>query len=90
MTIGLAGAKAAADVAIKVYELAARQGWLDKLLNVFRRQHRVLVLGSTGTGKTNLLRSITEIAPEAIDHMNRTEFAQKHSIKIDNLPFIFD
>jgi energy-coupling factor transporter ATP-binding protein EcfA2 len=89
MTTGVVEGVAAANTAIKVFEKAHKQGWLDKLVNVFRKKHRVLVLGTTGTGKTNLLQSMQEIAPKAIDQMNRTEFAQKHSISILRQPFIF-
>jgi energy-coupling factor transporter ATP-binding protein EcfA2 len=78
-----------AQIAIKVLELAVKQGWLDKFLNAFRKKHTILVLGSTGTGKTNFLQSLIELTPKAIDQMNRTEFAQKHSIKIKKQPFVF-
>ncbi len=86
---GLVEGVAAANTAIKIFEKAHKQGWLEKLINVFRKKHKVLVLGSSGTGKTNLLQSMEEIAPKAIDQMNRTEFAQKHSISISKHPFIF-
>lgn len=80
---------AAANTAIKVFERAHKQGWLAKLVNVFRHKHRVLVLGTTGAGKTNFLKSLQEIVPSAIEQMNRTEFAKKHSLSILRQPFIF-
>jgi len=85
MNIGVTEAK----IAIKVLEIAIKQGWLDRLLNAFRKKHTILVLGSTGAGKTNFLQSLTELTPKAIDQMNRTEFAQKHSVKIKKQPFVF-
>ncbi len=85
MNIGATEAK----IAIKIFELAVKQGWLDKLLTAFRKKHTILILGSTGAGKTNFLQSLTELTPKAIEHMNRTEIAQKHSIKIKKQPFIF-
>jgi energy-coupling factor transporter ATP-binding protein EcfA2 len=78
-----------ASIAIKVIELAVKQGWLDKFLNVFRKQHKILVLGCTGVGKTNFLQSLTELTPKAIDYMNRTEIARKYSIRIKKPPFNF-
>jgi len=85
MGIGATEAKRA----IKILEIAIKQGWFDKLLNVFRKKCHLLVLGSTGVGKTNFLQSLTELIPNAIDQMNRTEFAQKHSVKIKKQPFVF-
>ena len=55
--------------------LAQKQGWLDKLKMALRKKHKILVLGSTGAGKTNFLASLTETMPKAIDLMSRTEIA---------------
>lgn len=78
-----------ATAAIKLIHLAHKQGWLDKLVTAFRKKHRIIVLGTTGVGKTNFLESLTEIVPKAIDVMNRTEFSKKNHIKILKHPFIF-
>lgn len=75
--------------AIDLLKTAYKQGWLDKLATSLRKKHKVLVLGPTGAGKTNILESLTELIPKAIDQMNRTEFVQKHSIKISKQPFVF-
>jgi energy-coupling factor transporter ATP-binding protein EcfA2 len=83
--IGLPEAKAT----LAMLQLAHKQGWLDKALYAFRKKHKVLVLGSTGVGKTNLLQSLTTLTPEVIHYMNRTEFAQKHQIRIAKEPFQF-
>ena len=48
---------------VEVIALANKQGWLDKLKMAFRKKHRILVLGSTGAGKTNFLKSLTETMP---------------------------
>ena len=84
-TVGMPEAKAA----LQLLQLAHKQGWLDKAIGAFKKKHKVLVLGSSGVGKTNLLKSLTTLTPEAIHFMNRTEFAQKHHIKIAKEPFIF-
>jgi energy-coupling factor transporter ATP-binding protein EcfA2 len=70
-------------------EEAEKGGWLGKLLARFKKPVRVIVLGSTGTGKTNLLESLTKTLPDAIDAMNRTEFAERHKIRIKGKPFVF-
>ena len=74
---------------VNLVKLAAKEGWLDKLRNLFKKKHRVLVLGSTGVGKTVFLKSLTEVLPEAISSLNRTEFAERHAIQIEKQPFIF-
>lgn len=83
--LGLAEAK----VAIEAFDLARKRGWFDKLIAACRKKHKILLLGSTGRGKTNLLKSLTEVVPQAIHHLNRTEFGQKHHIQISDQPFIF-
>ena len=32
------------EVASELIKLAKKQGWLDRLLNVFRKQHKILLL----------------------------------------------
>lgn len=73
----------------KLFEKAEKSGWLDNLVDVFRRKHKILVLGLTGTGKTNFLISLTETTPQAINLMSRTRFMQKHKIRIQKNPFVF-
>jgi hypothetical protein len=70
-------------------ELAKKEGWFGRIIHAFRKKHNILVLGTTGTGKTNLIRSLTEFMPEAIHLMNRTEVMQKHRVVINNQPFVF-
>lgn len=78
-----------ARAARKFLETAVKEGWIDRFLNALRRKHRVIVLGATGVGKTNLIHSLTEDAPKAIHYMNRTEARENHVIKISDQPFVF-
>lgn len=80
-----AGGKILFDVVVKAYE----RGWGDKLVDVFRRKNRVLVLGCTGAGKTQMLRSLSKIIPPAISFMNRTNYVEEHRLKISNHLFDF-
>src|SRR5215212_1337325 len=63
---------AAAKAAVAIVQIAQKQGWLDNLGNLFRRRHYILVLGSTGVGKSNFLASLKTLVPVAIDRMRRT------------------
>jgi ABC-type molybdenum transport system ATPase subunit/photorepair protein PhrA len=85
MTTGIAETAAA----IELINTARKQGWLDALLTAVRKKHKIILLGSTGTGKTNFLSSLTESVPKAVDIMNRTEIAKKHRLKIQKYPFVF-
>lgn len=85
----MSGGSLETKAAVELIKLAIKQGWFQKLIDAFKTKHKVLVLGSTGVGKTNLIESITDITPEAIHHMNRTEFTKKHHIKISKNPFVF-
>ncbi|MCF8070683.1 MAG: 50S ribosome-binding GTPase [Deltaproteobacteria bacterium] len=84
----MSGGGLEAKVAEKLIKIAIKQGWFDKLVTVFQKKHKILLLGSTGVGKTNLVQSLTEITPKAIHHMNRTEFIKKQHIKIAKKPFV--
>lgn len=68
---------------------ARRLKLYERLIAALRRKHRVIVLGSTGVGKTSLIKSLTEWMPEAIDYMNRTARAAKHRIKVKDDHFEF-
>ena len=49
----------------------------------------VLVLGSSGVGKTNFLKSLHTLIPEVIHYSTRTTGTPKSKIAIDNIPFAF-
>lgn len=68
---------AAAKAALAIVQMAERQGWLDKLKDLFKEKHKVIVLGSTGTGKSNFIKSLQQLIPQAINHLNRTQWASQ-------------
>jgi hypothetical protein len=76
-------------VAVEIVRAAVEAGLLDRMIDAFRKTHRVLVLGSSGVGKTNLQASLTKEAAEAVDHLNRTEIVTRSHIRINNTPFVF-
>lgn len=76
-------------VGMKMYDLAKKQGWLDKLLKRVKGSEHVLMLGSTGTGKSQFLTSLHIELPNAIDEMARTEAMQKAELKHNGAFFDF-
>jgi len=51
---------------------------IDFLKEAFAREQRILTVGSTGTGKTMLLRALQEtMIPRMIDELNRTQFLRE-------------
>ena len=49
------------EIAKQIYDLAKEQGWIDQLLSFIKKRHKVLVLGSSGVGKKNFLKSLQSI-----------------------------
>src|SRR5438270_5656647 len=68
---------------------AHHEGFLDRLRNSFKKRHRILVLGTSGVGKTNFLSSLVLPLPSTIDYMDRTQFAQGWRVQIGDSPFLF-
>lgn len=77
----------AVDDALKLYKLAKEQGWIDKLLSLAAKRHKILILGASGVGKSNLTSSLTTLAPEVIHHSRRTAGTPRTSIKYESVPF---
>jgi ABC-type molybdenum transport system ATPase subunit/photorepair protein PhrA len=74
----------------KVLEWAQEQGLIDRLKSLLRSKKKILVIGSTGAGKTNLLASLKSQVPADIDRMNRTEIAKQHQFTISKDIFVFE
>lgn len=86
---GVGEAVAAAGVAKELYDAAREQGWVARLTDVFRAKHRILVLGASGTGKTNLISSLSNPLPPPIDRLDRTEFSNDVPLRINKKLFVF-
>lgn len=76
-------------IGVEAFKAAERSGLLQKLRDALRRKHRILVLGSTGAGKTQFLRSITDVFTPALSQAARTEFAKTHQLEINKELFHF-
>jgi len=82
------GAVLGGEVALEVFKFAKEHHLLDHLLDLFKKKHHILVLGSTGTGKTNLILSLTRDV-EAISRMERTGQNKNYRRGIYGKPFVF-
>lgn len=70
--------------------LAAKQAnLLDKLTVLLRRKRKILILGASGVGKTQLVRSLKDNVVKSIPASERTRFTEKTKVVLDNLPFLF-
>lgn len=53
-----------------------------RLRALVRGRHRVLVAGTTGTGKTQLIDSLTELIPPTISYLDRTSFSKSADVQV--------
>ena len=65
------------ELAGALFELAEKQGIIDKLEIAFKRKPRVLLLGQTGTGKSNFLQSLSVERAEPISRAVRTQYPNR-------------
>ncbi|MBN2209176.1 MAG: hypothetical protein JW759_07760 [Candidatus Coatesbacteria bacterium] len=72
MVDGETGLVKSLEVLGQFAKMAHEKGWLKKIRSLFRKSHRILVLGTTGTGKTQMIESFTGLMPKAIHYMDRT------------------
>lgn len=72
-----------------IVKVAKDQGWFEKLIDYFSKKHKILLLGCSGVGKTELVKSIESINPEIIHFTSRTRDKTISGIKINKVPFEF-
>ena len=80
---------AAARAALAIAQLADKQGWFDELRDIFKIKHKVLTLGSTGTGKSNFIDSLQTLVPKAVDRLERTAYAGPDRVWLSDAIFDF-
>ncbi len=80
---------AAAKAAVAIVQIAQKQGLLTKLRDAFRTKNKILVLGSTGCGKSNFIDSLQVLVPQAIDNLKRTQWASTERVKLGDNMFDF-
>jgi energy-coupling factor transporter ATP-binding protein EcfA2 len=80
----------AIESAAKLYRLAEDEKLVKRLANFFKHKERIVVLGSTGSGKTNLLDSLEVAAAlvEPISATTRTQTAERRQVVVNERPFV--
>jgi hypothetical protein len=68
--------------------IAATPSIRKKVVAFFKGKQRVVVLGSTGTGKSQLIRSLKELIPAAISYDDRTNVADDKPLTIRDSVFV--
>lgn len=77
------------DTIEAIVKIAKEQGWLEKLVDYFSKKHKILMLGCSGAGKTELIKSLESLHPEIIHYASRTREKTMSKIKINKIPFEF-
>jgi hypothetical protein len=75
----------------EVVRWAVRRGIVKKTVDRFRPKHHVLVVGTSGAGKTNFLTSLTEQSTRAVGRDDRTRFSVAKTLVMPgrSKPFVF-
>ncbi|MEU2582548.1 GTPase domain-containing protein [Streptomyces avermitilis] len=86
----VAGAAASVELAAGIWRIAEDQGFVEKVIDFFKKRDKILVLGSTGTGKTNLISSLGAVTGHvnAIPRDARTQTAESHRVRLENRPLL--
>lgn len=75
--------------AAELIDYTKKQKWFKRLIDRFRKKYYVIVLGTTGTGKSNFLASLFSAYPDPIDVTDRTTTVLLTEARIGNTPFVF-
>jgi energy-coupling factor transporter ATP-binding protein EcfA2 len=80
----------AIESAAKLYRIAEDEGFVKRLANFFKHTETIIVLGSTGSGKTNLLDSLAVAAAlvEPIPATTRTQTTERRRVVVNERPFV--
>jgi energy-coupling factor transporter ATP-binding protein EcfA2 len=89
MVVDPATGLVALETAAKIYRLAEDEKVLTRLANFFKSKDTIIVLGSTGSGKTNLLESLGAAAAlvEPIPAITRTQTPERRKVVVNERPF---
>ena len=72
--------KGSIEIIATLLKETEKQGLFERLLTVFKTKPRILLLGCTGAGKTNLLAFPSNPYPAAIHHDDRTLYTEAKNL----------
>ena len=84
-----AATKESISLVVSLLKEAEKQGLIDRLRTVFKKKPRILLLGCTGTGKSNLRESLVKPNPPAINAGDRTMYTEAKNIIVQGKPYRF-
>lgn len=76
------------EIAKKGYDIGAEFGLWKKLRSTLRRRKKILVLGASGTGKTQFVNSLMNPLSERLGGRQRTISVQRRKVLVDEYPFL--
>lgn len=77
---GLEPLMTGAKASLTLIQIAQKQSWLKRAVTFAKRPNYVLVLGSTGVGKSQFIESLTSATSPAIDRMDRTQYDPEQTV----------
>jgi energy-coupling factor transporter ATP-binding protein EcfA2 len=77
----------AAKFTVDLVQELSKQGVFDRIIARFKDQKCILVLGSSGVGKSQLVQTIKTYLPDVIDRMDRTQANELHRLVFDKEVF---
>lgn len=76
-------------VAVAALKEAKDQGAFRRLIDFFKKKPRIIILGCTGTGKTNFLESLTKPVVSAIPREDRTLYTEAKNLLVKDKTYRF-
>lgn len=75
--------------AYTVYEIAKKEGAVRRAVNFFKKRRKILVLGASGAGKTQFVKSLAARISAEIPRENRTQKPVQYLYEVSQTPYAF-
>src|SRR3954454_8278437 len=80
---------ATVKIGYAVYEIAKKEGAVRRAINFFKKRRKILVLGASGAGKTQFVKSLSVRIEAEIPRESRTQKPVKYLYEVTQDPFMF-
>ncbi len=80
--MAVAAGEVAVEIVVTLLKEADKQGLLDRVRNALKKKPRILLLGCSGVGKTNMLQSLSNPYPAAIRREDRTMYTEARKLVV--------